>query len=93
MVSGTSADRGGVLLQIELGRARPSRQEVMAKISEIAARLMPSTVLLGYQFREDRVEVAFVSAERFRAAARQGPAAIRSLAPWEALGEEFELAG
>lgn len=90
MVSGLPEEKGGILLQIELGPHRPSRDEVKAKIGDLARRLMPGAVLVGYQFREDRVEVAFVSAERYRAAERQGPRALRQLAPWVALGEEFE---
>lgn len=86
-------DRGGVVLQIELGAHRPDRREVMARISDLATRLMPNTVLVGYRFGEDAVEVAFVSAERFRAAEREGPAAVQALAPWPSPGEGYGLAG
>lgn len=80
-----SDERGGVVLQIELGPNRPSRIEIERRALEIEAQLRPLAVLAGIRCLEDFVEVAFVSRERFDAAVRDGPDAVRRLTPW---GEE-----
>lgn len=76
------AEEKGLVMQIELGRHRPSRKEVEEKIATLAARLRPNVELAGIFFEEDKVFVAFVPAERYHAAQREGPEALKRLTPW-----------